>query len=201
MKQEEKTKRTRERILNAAMNEFGQNGYAKTSLNNICKAGIPKGLLYHNFKNKDELYLTCVHQSIRHFMEYLTGQMEELTISNYMKVRMNFFQENSIEARLFFEIVLEPPVHLQDQILNLRIEFDKWNQNLYKQLLSKISLRAGVTMEDALAYFSLVQNMFHGYFGSPAFHELSFEERIKKHEMDLSKILDFMIYGIAKGEE
>lgn len=35
------------------MQEFGSKGYRGASLNTICEAGIPKGLLYHNFKNKD----------------------------------------------------------------------------------------------------------------------------------------------------
>ena len=57
MKKEEKTGLTKERILLAAMEEFGEKGYAAASLNNICAAGIPKGLLYHNYENKDALYL------------------------------------------------------------------------------------------------------------------------------------------------
>ena len=45
-RQEEKTELTRERILQAAMREFGTNGYAATKVNTICcKYGIPKGLL------------------------------------------------------------------------------------------------------------------------------------------------------------
>ena len=36
MRQEEKTELTRERILQAAMQEFGTNGYAATKVNTIC---------------------------------------------------------------------------------------------------------------------------------------------------------------------
>lgn len=43
MRQEEKTELTRERILQAAMREFGTNGYAATKVNTICcKYGIPR---------------------------------------------------------------------------------------------------------------------------------------------------------------
>ena len=46
VRQEEKTELTRERILQAAMQEFGTNGYVATKVNTICgKYGIPKGLL------------------------------------------------------------------------------------------------------------------------------------------------------------
>lgn len=44
-------------FINAALTEFGNNSYAKASTNVIVKnAGISKGLLYHYFKNKKELY-------------------------------------------------------------------------------------------------------------------------------------------------
>jgi len=47
----------RENLINAALTEFGINDYDKASTNVIVKnAGISKGLLYHYFKNKKELY-------------------------------------------------------------------------------------------------------------------------------------------------
>ena len=57
MKKEEKTKQTCEKIVHAATIEFGSRSYDAVSLNAICgKYQIAKGLIYHNFKNKDELY-------------------------------------------------------------------------------------------------------------------------------------------------
>lgn len=61
MKKAEKTERTKERILQAAMEEFGRKGYAAATIGAICSEhGIAKGLLYHNFVGKDDLYLACV---------------------------------------------------------------------------------------------------------------------------------------------
>lgn len=48
----------RERILNAAINEFAKKGFKNASTNEIVKeAGISKGLIFHYFKNKKQLYL------------------------------------------------------------------------------------------------------------------------------------------------
>lgn len=56
------------RILNAAIYEFAQKGYDQASTNGIVKsAGISKGLLFHYFKSKKDLYL-FLHQ---HFVEVL----------------------------------------------------------------------------------------------------------------------------------
>lgn len=47
----------RDLIINAALKEFGANSFDKASTNNIVKnAGVSKGLLYHYFKSKKELY-------------------------------------------------------------------------------------------------------------------------------------------------
>ena len=57
MKQQEKTQRTRERILEAAVVEFGTKSYEAASINAICaRSGVPKGLLYYHFPSKDALY-------------------------------------------------------------------------------------------------------------------------------------------------
>ena len=71
MKQEERTELTRAKILDAAMEEFGKSGYNGGSINNICKRGIHKGLVYHNFKDKDELYILCVKKSCDHLVNYM----------------------------------------------------------------------------------------------------------------------------------
>lgn len=47
----------RHRIINSALDEFSKYDYKKASTNNIVKdAGISKGLLFHYFTNKLELY-------------------------------------------------------------------------------------------------------------------------------------------------
>lgn len=57
MKKQEKTQKTKERILAAALQEFGTKSYDTASINSICEIGnIPKGLIYHNFKEKCSAY-------------------------------------------------------------------------------------------------------------------------------------------------
>ena len=60
MKREEKNSLARQRILDAALEEFSSRGYEGASLNTVCaEKGISKGIIYHHFKDKDELYLLC----------------------------------------------------------------------------------------------------------------------------------------------
>ena len=53
-----------ERILEACITEFAQNGFTQASTNAIIKrAGIPKGTLFYFFGSKKELYLYVIDQA------------------------------------------------------------------------------------------------------------------------------------------
>ena len=68
----------KERIINAALKEFAQNGYEKASTNEIIKeAEIAKGSLFNYFNSKKELYLFL--------LDYVTKIIEEI----YSKVDWN----------------------------------------------------------------------------------------------------------------
>ena len=57
-------KSKRERIINAAMSEF-RYGYKKASTDAIVRsAGISKGLLFHYFVSKEQLYKYCIDYAI-----------------------------------------------------------------------------------------------------------------------------------------
>lgn len=56
MKQEQKSKETKEKIFAAAKRILQKNGYENLSIKNICEeAGVSNGSFYHHFKTKDDL--------------------------------------------------------------------------------------------------------------------------------------------------
>ena len=118
MKQDEKTKLSRDKILRAAIAEFGTKSYEAASLNVICSVNnISKGLIYHNFKNKDELYLNCLQicfGAITEYLknaEYMSGDIGT-SMQKFLDLRQTFFRENPYYSNIFFNAVLKPPMHL-----------------------------------------------------------------------------------------
>lgn len=202
MKQEKKTELTKIRIMKAAIQEFGTKGYAGASLNTICSSdGIPKGLLYHNYSGKDELYLACVADCFADVTEYLRAQNIQYDLEKYMQTRMRYFEEHPHRARIFFEAILQPPIELIDEIQDARKEFVVFNRHIYQSAISRMILREGVTQTDALEYYEIMQEMFNGYFSSPSYAGKSFETVVSDHEESLSKMLNLMLYGIGKKRE
>lgn len=78
----------RDRILNAAIEEFATYPYEKASTNNIVKnAGISKGLLFHYFGSKQELYDHLVVFVLNKLVVEMTAEIdwEESDLLNRIK--------------------------------------------------------------------------------------------------------------------
>lgn len=199
MKKREKTEHTIARIIEAAMDEFGKFGYAGGTINRICQSGINKGLLYHNFTGKDELYLRCLNRSCGMLLQYIQDQGGTQDLESYMAARMDFFTAHPNEAHIFFEALLNPPAHLSAQVQLALADFSALNERMYSETLDALEMRDGISREDAFCYFHMMQMMVNGYFSSPAVLSAAFEERVELHERIVPRLLDCMLYGIAKG--
>lgn len=210
MKKEEKTRRTCEKIIQAATVEFGMKSYETASLNTICSENnISKGLIYHNFQNKDELYLICVKRCY----DELTSHMQKTVfesdnvrenLEKILKERQKFFEEYPHYKNIFFNSILLPPGHLIKKLKEIRGEYDNYLKRQYIDLVGEMNLRQGVSVERATQYLMTFQEMYNGYFRERYGENKDFETLVKTHETKLSELLDIMLYGIAvkdKGEE
>lgn len=100
MKREEKNRQTRQRIMDSALQEFARQGYGASSVNAICSAeGISKGIIYHYFETKDDLYLACVEDCFQRLTEYLREAMPRAAggtqecLELYFKPGWSFFKK------------------------------------------------------------------------------------------------------------
>lgn len=90
----------KKRIINACLEEFAENGYDKASTNTIVsKAGISKGLLFHYFGNKKNLYLYLLDMTIKHFIERFYEEDTQPSKDIFEK----FIQSGMIKLKIAFE--------------------------------------------------------------------------------------------------
>ena len=58
MNRDEKSQKTKRKIMDSALSEFSAKGYGGSSINTICSSqDISKGIVYHYFETKDGLFL------------------------------------------------------------------------------------------------------------------------------------------------
>lgn len=204
MKREEKNLLSRQKIIDSSIVEFGTNSYAEASLNAICKNGnISKGIIYHYFKDKDELYLVCVTECFDMLTTFLSSQKitfnnVEEDIKKYLDMRHEFFTANPHFSNIFTNALLQPPKHLIEPIKEIKEELDSLNVNYYEQVLQNVNLKSDVCREEAIEYFLIFQESFNNYFQNKTYG--NFRKLFDEHELKLSKLLKIMLYGIAKEE-
>lgn len=207
MKQSEKSKNTYNRILSSAIEEFSEKGYNNASLNIICsKYKISKGLIYHNFKNKDELYLCVIKECFDKLVNYLkqadySSDDDWENMKKLLMLRQEFFEKNENYRNIFFSVILTPPNHLIKEIQMIRKEYDEFNIGEFKKLLRTLNLREEITEEMAISYFLTYQEMFNAYFQNKIYKSRNLSLVSKEHDLKLLPILDVMIYGIASKEK
>lgn len=169
MNQKERNELSRSRILKYASIEFAEQGYYRSSVNRICSNGkISKGLLYHYFKDKDDLYLACIK---RCFDEIVAGFLKELdkesvTVDEYFDCRILFFEKNPVCFSLFLEAMTNRWPYLQEQIAVCRSEFDSLNVNIFTTILERENPSGLADREFALTLLTIVQSGFNVYLGS-----------------------------------
>lgn len=89
-----------ERILNAALKEFALKGYENASTNEIVKtAGISKGLLFHYFANKKELYLFLYNHFVDVLMKEFFNELDFTQRDIFERLKNLMILKNKLMVR------------------------------------------------------------------------------------------------------
>lgn len=205
MERNEQKRMMREKIMQSAIRQFEKEGYEAASMNDICKSGnISKGIIYHYFKDKDELYLACVKACYDALLDYYAAHRITkdcyFDIQSFMEIRVHFFKEHEMYRKLFFHSFLRSPDHLKDRVAQLQAPLNELNISIYKAYLQRVELREQVDMDKAVMYLELIQNAYHDYFRKESETCEDYDALIASYEKQIPDYIDMMLYGIARKE-
>lgn len=162
MKQEERNRLKREKIIGAALREFGTKSFAEASVNTLCEEdGISKGIIYHYYTDKDDLYLACVRDCFQAMTDYLAEHMSPLgpsaeeNLDIYFDVRLRFLEEHPCYQGIFYQVTMCTPQHLREKVEQIRAPFDRYNLSVLQEVLKHNKLRRHITAEDLAALYML----------------------------------------------
>gem|GEM_PF-674619 len=102
---EKSVSETRQHLLLAAMEEFGQKGYASANINRISEAaGLAKGTVYNYFPSKQALLLTLINEIGADHLSYITGQVLGETdairrLECFYTAGFNYVEKEPLQAR------------------------------------------------------------------------------------------------------
>ena len=204
MKRKAKNQLSRRKIIDSALQEFSEKYYTEASLNSICSIGnLSKGIIYHYFKDKDDLYLTCLKECFDNLIAYISENFAvdstdvKACLQKYFTVCNVFFSENPIYLKLFYNAVINPPQHLIKRIKEIRAEFNKLNISILIELLKSTKLRSDITGAQAVEHFLMYQDYFNVLHQNELQNELSLNE----YEKYCQRWLNIFLYGIINQQE
>lgn len=208
MKREEKNAISRQRILNAALNEFSKKGYGGASLNAVCaENSISKGIIYHHFKDKDELYLICVRDCFNALTAYMEDVKEDMLgnieqrLSAYFDARLRFFAEHPLYLGIFLDVVLNPPIHLRTQLAEAQSAFDTLNISVLTELLESTPLRKGISLAAVTEDFRMYMDFFNARFCGAITDDITLEDVLHEHEERSHRQLSILLYGVLEHKD
>lgn len=204
MKREEKNQQTRRRILESALAEFSEQGYGASSVNTISNGeGLSKGIIYHYFPTKDDLYLACVEECFQMLTGHLQshtnmeGQTAEERLEQYFRVRLDFFEQSPQYQRIFCDAVIMPPAHLEASIQEKKAPFDRFNIDSLNRMLEPVSLRSDLSREDVVDTFRQYQDYINARYQMTGSEKID----IRGHEESCRRALRILLYGVVERKE
>lgn len=202
--QKERQERSREEIYQAALEEFGSHGYDKVNMERICgNHGISKGMMYHYYSSKDELFLLCVERTFQDLKAWIERDMGALerqgtpeAVQEFFMIRESFFRLHPKQRMIFESAMLRPPQHLVEQIRNLRAPIRQINQKFLEELVTRMPLRKELDPQRVTRYLEslepIFQNIISDYQGGQP--ERDFHAMLKT----AGELLNMVLFGILQ---
>ncbi|MGL5328035.1 MAG: TetR/AcrR family transcriptional regulator [Peptostreptococcaceae bacterium] len=157
-----KVVKSKEKIIKVAIEEFAVNGYKSASTNSICKsAKVSKGLLYHYYSTKENLYLSSLRHVIDEFKKNIYVNIDDDNkkgidyISEYFDAKFDFFKENPMYSKLISTIILDQSI--QEGTVLFR-EFEEYNNELMHEIIKNIETNPKFDKEKAYELILIIGN-------------------------------------------
>lgn len=194
---------TRKKIMDSALVLFGTQGYEHTSMNEISSyAKLSKGILYHYFSCKDELYLDCVQACFDQMVTYLqTHPVEPGTpkeqIEAFIQLRHLFFQEYPLYEGVFYESLLGRPIHLRPELQRLRQGLEQVNLDFCQKISQTILTVNHPSQPNLSLFFSIILNGFWLQLQQRD-SILTHKDLVPEQEQVISQMLEIFFRGLEQ---
>jgi TetR/AcrR family transcriptional regulator len=119
-----------DRIINAAIKEFAQKGYDNASTNEIVKeAGISKGILFHYFNNKKQLFFFLFDYCYNTVADEFYKKVDLTERDFFKRIRQAVQIKMKLQAKYPDILTFIQEAFIQDSA-EIKVEFDKKKQEL-----------------------------------------------------------------------
>lgn len=198
----------REKVLEAALDEFAENDYDTASLNHIiARSGISKGSMYHYFSNKEDLFIYVIERAMQKKEAFLRS-----ALGNVKKPlpEMDFFESLELQLRLSVEFARSnyryhqisirlqnmPASELKEKVWGkFNAAFDQYMETMVDKAIASGEIRTDFEKSFVIRILQFVLLHFTEIY--PDYREL-----LQKDDGDVNKemhcLVEFLKNGLSK---
>ncbi len=191
------------KILKASLEEFSEYGYEKANTDRISqKAGVSKGLIFHHFGSKDNLFMTTMNKCIDDILfEFNDLDMPDedfiSMIINLMKTKYDFFIKNPMHYKLIMNGFFNSPKKLKSELEQRYSELKQIGLNIMVDMIKGLHLKKDVSIENVLSIISAITNVIESkYMQYFTDDETSFDEFYDIVKDEYIELMNIVLYGI-----
>ncbi len=177
----------RQRVIRASIEEFAK-GYEVASTNEIVrKAGISKGLLFHYFGNKKNLYMSVFREVVQQTTEALFSRLGELpgdVIERMIRLaltKLELYRDDPRAWLFLADAVANPPVELKQEMRSVQSELTHSGMKTFLDGIDFAGLRSDVEPAQLLRFVQvLLKGLEQEYLGMGDLAALDWVEVMKE---------------------
>lgn len=193
----------RDKILEASLCEFAEYGYDKASTDRISeKAGVSKGLIFHYFGSKDNLYMIIVNRCIDDFldkfnkMEFHDSEFIQ-RFTQITKMKYDFFITNPMHYMMLANGFYNAPKNLKEKLEFRYSELKRFGLNIIVDMIKNLPVKESISADDIWVMFESISNLLESKY-LPCFTEdiNNLEETYDIVIQEYIKLIKIVFYGI-----
>lgn len=164
----------REKVFQAAVEEFASRGYRNASMNSVVRsAGISKGSLFQYFKSKIRLFDGVVEIASMRVKRYLREVRDETAqmgffqrLEKLLRSGFAFIDDHPLLARIYFDLLQSSEAPFgAERALQLRREGHEFLADLISKAVTRGELRPDLDVErSAFLLNSLMETLLRSYY-------------------------------------
>lgn len=195
-------------IIKSGIVEFSKKSYSEASTDEITKnSGISKGILFHYFGSKKEFYCYCLEQAL----ERLNTEFPEPKVNDFYEIIFSSMEEKFSVCREFpdeMRFVNIAAREMNSQVFKQKNEVLAKHMKKAKEKSAKLMVKAVSTLNLKKANIEKITEAFTLYIGAIINRYLEiykeepdqFFKQAKDIKAEIREYLDFLLYGVVKGE-
>ncbi|WP_217588129.1 TetR/AcrR family transcriptional regulator [Lentibacillus saliphilus] len=125
---------TKEKILDAAVNQFSQHGYQGATMQKIAsEVGIKPASIYFFYKNKEDVFTAAFQRLLERHLDHMKSVFSHVRHKPLVDIfraliegSITYHKENAYQTAAYVSLITSPPPKIRQYLHKHMKQFDEW---------------------------------------------------------------------------